>query len=192
MFRYFTRMYIGQGQSLLKVRRIAKPRLLSRDGTVNGTEETSFTPFRSRQPYDLETYVTGMPPVPRQLAQDETLQCLLEEDDGEIYPVVSTAFWSVEDRLTGAEPWEDIVTHGAHIIAIEMMEIAVALPEIENDYDFSPDQIALVQSLYERRRGMLESSIILTSEERAALVSHGDDGLEECREMLLWINMRVG
>jgi hypothetical protein len=141
------------------------------------------SPFKSKKKYDMQPFVRGMPVELRARAEQETLQYILEEYDGIIQPIITAAFWSKGEHLTASEPWANVVTHGAHLIRIEVMQTERAIREIQTEYEFSDEQLQLVRSVYERKVEVPNSNLLLSEQEREQISSQGMQGLEQCREL---------
>jgi len=91
--------------------------------------------------------------------------------------------------LTAAEPWSDVVTHGAHVIDKEVMATEDAVAAWADDCEFSANHVALLRSLFGRRMTTIGVPILLNDAEMAVLTAEGDDGLDESREALAGINI---
>lgn len=148
-------------------------------------------PFKSKKKYDIQVFEKGMPSELLMRAEQEALQYVLEEYEGKIQPVITAAFWSKGEHLTAAEPWANVVTHGAHLIRIEVTQTEKAFREIQTQYEFSDEQIQLVRSIYERKVEMPNANLLLTERERDQISSQGVQGLEQCRELFSKIGITL-
>jgi len=90
-------------------------------------EHSPRSPLWTDQTYNLNLYLRGMPPALRDMADEEALQYVLEEHQGVTGPIITAAFWSDDDTLTAAEPWSDVVKHGAHLVSRELLDPDTAL-----------------------------------------------------------------
>lgn len=146
-------------------------------------ENSSRSPFRSKADYDLDIYFKGMPPELHKLAQDEALQYVLDDYHGETVPLITAAFWSRDGRLTAAEPWDDVVKHGAHILRIQLLDTPDAVTELRESYEMSSAQVDLVQSLFERKIADPDARIVLDDEELDVVHPSSSEGRRESAEM---------
>lgn len=153
-------------------------------------EHSPRSPYRRGRAYTLDTYFAGIPAPLLDLARREALQYVLDDYRGQTVPVITAACWGTGENVMATEPWEDVVTHGAHLLRIESMETVLALVALEEEYEFSGEHLRLVRSVYERRRAS-EGNILLMLEEHAALVGEGDAGLDESRMLLATVGVGI-
>jgi hypothetical protein len=144
---------------------------------------THYRPFGGDH-YDPLAYVAGAPAAVVALAQAKPLRYLMDELQGVLQPIVTAAFWSEGELLAAAEPWPQVVEHGAHVLRIELLEPDAALPEWENEFGFSEAQVRLLASLFQRRLAAPDGQIWLTAEERRLLTAEGEAGVDESRALL--------
>ena len=101
---------------------------------------------------------------------------------------ITCAFWTEGDRLAAAEPWEDVVEHGAHCLYLELEDLNPATKEWaacwRKEYGFGRTRLELLRSLYTRRLAATELPIRLTPEEWDILTEEGDEGIEDGWELL--------
>jgi hypothetical protein len=147
-------------------------------------------PFASGAHYDLPTFLTEMPADVRSVADDETLQYLLQEYEGAAVAVVTSVFWSNHEGLVAPEPWEDAFANGAHLIRTQLLPSDQAIEAWRSHYDLSPAQVDLLRSLFARRTAS-EGAVAMSDEDKAALVEQGSDGLEQSRELLASVGITV-
>ncbi len=155
-------------------------------------EHSSRNPFRSANPggYDLASFFVGIPVEQLSRLQEETLQYLVEEYGGELKPVITSAFWSEEESLSAAEPWDEVYRHGAHLIRIEIMDEEAALAALQSEYEFPASQMTLLHSLFTRRVTGFDNHLILDQSEYATLTFNGIIGLDESKRLLETINIK--
>jgi hypothetical protein len=141
--------------------------------------------------YSLTPFFEGIPEELLSLANDEALQYVLEEYEGATQPIITTAFWNKGETLTAAEPWSEVLTHGASILEIQLMDTDDAIEEWEANYEMSPSQVSLMRSLFERKIATPNSPISLNNDELNLLLSDDGEGLDESRELLGGIGIIV-
>jgi hypothetical protein len=130
-----------------------------------------------------------MPPALRALAEAETLQYLLQEHQGVIRPIITTAFWTEGDRLAANEPWDQVYEHGAALVRFPLMGQLPAVEALRGDYDLSQAQVELLQRLFRQKIDANGTSISLDWTDMQELLAEGSEGLQECRELLTSIGI---
>ncbi len=147
------------------------------------------TPWRSANQYELNWFLRGIPEDLERLARDEALQYVLDEYDGKVSPVITAAFWGYADSLTAAEPWTDVVRHGAHLLSTELLEPEDAIAEWTDYYDLSDEQSTLLRGLHNCR--VKNDKFTLSESEYKVLTSRGVNGVEESRDLLAAIGIKL-
>ncbi|NJL33334.1 MAG: hypothetical protein HC893_05080 [Chloroflexaceae bacterium] len=152
-------------------------------------ENSPRNPFRLRSKYNLLDFFRGSHSELLDLAQNETLQYLLGEYNGELIPLITSAFWNEGEFLTAAEPWSDVILHGAHLIRTETLNTSDALTILQGDYEFSLPQVNLVQSLFDRKMKESHSATFVSSKELEILNADGNEGIIESCNLLAAIGI---
>jgi hypothetical protein len=148
-------------------------------------------PLATQEPYKVDDRLAEMPTNLRALAREEALQYLLQDYKGEKVPLITATFWSEGDRLVAAEPWPSLLTNGGHLVESHLRPVQEAIREWQSQYGFSPAQVSLLRSLFERKLATENGSVVLTPAERNSLVTGGDEGLELSRELLSSIGITI-
>lgn len=148
-------------------------------------------PWRTALPYKLEPFLHGIPDDLRSLAEEEALQYLLEEVDGQKMPVITSAFWGRDGMITAAEPWPEVVEHGAQLLDLELLEPAAAIAAVKEAFDWDTQRTALLTSLFARRIAMTSETILIEPEEWRLLKWAGVDGTMEACALLAAIGITV-
>lgn len=90
------------------------------------------------------------------LSSSEALEYLLDEIDGIIAPVITTAFWSEDDHITISDSMEDFVANGGEFVA----DILVPMPELraywEEQYDLTAQELEIVDALFQLKKNGIE------------------------------------
>ena len=154
-------------------------------------DHSSRMPERADAPYNLDPYFTDMPEDLRALAHAEALQYVFDEYNSKIAPLITAAFWSRGDTLTAAEPWSQVLKHGAHLLDTELSEPEGAVSAWAEYYGLSDEQVDLLRALFRRKTTIPDEQITLDQPEYRILVSKGSEGLEECRELLLALGIVI-
>jgi hypothetical protein len=142
-----------------------------------------FVPFTGER-YDPMAFFAGAPAEVIATAREQPLQYLLDDIDGVVQPWVTAAFWSEGDMLTAAEPWPNVLKHGGDMLHEHLLEPHEAYLEFQDGYEFTDEQIALVQSVFERRMAARSLPLHLTDADRRIFTAEGTGGLEESRRSL--------
>jgi hypothetical protein len=125
------------------------------------------------------------------LANKEALQYVLDHYDRQVLPIITTAFWSEGERLTAAEPWNQVMEHGAHLIKFQLSSIETVIIGWQVNYELTPAQVDLMRKLFDLKIATPGHTIFLSKQELAILKSRGDKGLKECRELLAAIGIVI-
>ena len=120
-----------------------------------------------------------------EVARNEALQYMLDENDGVVKPVVTAAFWGTWDRLNSKQTVADIIKSGGHIIRSQLLPYNDAMNEWRDYYDLDSKQISLIQKLFNAKISSSGKSLILHDEEIKLL--YGD--LNECLASLEELNI---
>ncbi len=153
-------------------------------------EHSARNPYHRGDAYDMQPFFKGMPPNLLTIANEHALQYVVDDYKGETVPVITASFWSNGEYLTAAEPWQGVLTNGAHLVSTEIMETDDALAEWQIEYEFSAPQVALVQRLYQKRLAA-ETSVILNGQDRDEITTDGDEGIDEARELLVAVGIMM-
>lgn len=145
---------------------------------------SSRNPFHTRNDCELETLLKGMPSYLLEFAHKETLQYMLDDYNGTIAPIITSAFWSKENQLFAAESWSQVFAHGVHLIRTELMSSDTALVEYQDAYELSPRRISVIQSLFNRRIATQTTLLQLSRSEYELLTNDGLEGIDDCRDLL--------
>jgi hypothetical protein len=147
-------------------------------------------PLASGAHFDLSTFLAEVPADVRSLADEETLQYLLQDYEGATVPVVTSVFWSDHNELVAPEPWPEAFANGAHLIQTQLRTADEAIEAWRSHYDLSPQQVELLRSLFAGRTST-DGAVVMSHDEKAALLEQGDEGLEESRELLASVGITV-
>lgn len=151
-------------------------------------EESERNPFRSGAKYDRGRFFVDIPPEVFALAEAEALQYVVQEHQGRVMPVITTAFWSTDGTLTAAEPWRNVMEHGGRLLQLQLTNTEQAITAWQGEYTFSMQHVQVLRSLFERRIHTADA-VLVEPDEHAILFADGTHGIEECRELLAGINI---
>jgi hypothetical protein len=139
---------------------------------------SSRSPYRDLKNYDLNRFFLGCPPCVRCLL--DTRPNLAPELQDQDVRCATTAFWSDGDRLAAADPWEVVLSEGARLIRIELMEdIDEALAEWQVEMEMKPEQLRFARSLFDRKITQGPGMLDLTKAEVAFLRATSEQPSDE-------------
>lgn len=145
-------------------------------------------PWNGSEQYSVEDGLEGLPDRLAEPAET-ALRHMLDEHTGVTEPIMTAAFWSDGDVTSAAEPWSDVLVHGAHLVRTEAMETDEALSEWQAQYEWSEQAMALLTGLFTRRMAISGTPVVLNDEEYEQLVANGRNGLSEARELFAAIGI---
>jgi hypothetical protein len=103
-------------------------------------------------------------------------------------PVLTAVMWSKGEGLVSNDTWDDFIKHGGgHFrLLLEPEDLIAVWCE---QYGLDVDEVALVESLYARRRATFAEVITLASQERRLIERHGAEGYLESQLLLQQIGI---
>lgn len=150
-------------------------------------------PFRSGEDIQLllQRIFSGISEDLWTIAKNEALQYVLQEYGGQVFPIITAAFWSEGEYLTAGEPWNLVINHGAHLIRNQFSDIETAIMEWQEYYELAPAHIDLIRLLFNRKMTTPDQPILLSKQELAIIKRNGDEGLDDSRELLAAIGIII-
>lgn len=124
-------------------------------------------------------YLKGAPLPVIQLAEEEALQYLLDTINGDVTPVITTAFWGVENHLFMNDEYELMIENGGFILEAQVLEISAAIGYWIDYYEMNEQQVILMNSIYERKVSNPEAIITLSRSEVDMIGTTDKEGLTE-------------
>ena len=154
-------------------------------GTVTFDNKYCLAAFRNensfrlrRKKYEIaNSYFEGAPKEVINLAEAETLQYLLDEVNGEIIPLITTAFWIDEGILYSIDTYEEMLENGFAILNNQFMSYEDSVEAWIEEYEMTNRQIRLLELIYNRKVNNTNSKLILTDKEIEMLESDDEEGL---------------
>jgi len=122
------------------------------------------------------------------LAQNETLQYLLDNHDGEVKPVVTSVFWGAGPLFCPDEVLEAL-NADAHIISTQLLESDDASTAWKHYYELNNKQGSLLKNLFYKKITAPSKRIILSQKETEAIGVKSEDGWKECKESFEELNI---
>jgi hypothetical protein len=157
------------------------------------------SPHRDPETYDLNRFFEGMPSDHRILVNGPLEEFFIGVVDGQPLPEVTAAFWDKGEYLTATDPWDVVLSEGARVVRIELMEdIDQALAAWQEEYEMSPEQAALARLLLDCKlahpTGIIELSKSEVSWLRSTCKESSDANKEKaiagCRDGLAALGIR--
>lgn len=135
---------------------------------------------RAAKPLKSDSFFQGAPQGVIDLANEEALQYLLDQAEGEIRPVITAAFWGA-DTLVSSDTFEDILSNGGELLEYHMLDHQASIEAWEEYYEMNKNQLMLLESVYERKIAAPDAPIILKKKEILLIGPADEQGLEESR-----------
>lgn len=115
------------------------------------------------------------------LAENETLQYLLENVNGKVIPIITTAFWGVGENLFTIDSDEDMYQNGVFLLERQLMDFEKSIESWKEYYDMSSQQCELLKTIFKRKINQKAEDIILSKDDIQQIGTNDIDGLEESR-----------
>ena len=132
---------------------------------------------------DALDFFEGAPKEIIELAKNETLQYVLENVDGIVKPVISSAFWGDWNELYSIIPFDEIFEKGAHIVETQLLTFDEAMDEWSDYYELDEDQIEFIKLLHEQKIKENKDNITLSNDDIKYLYGDVEECLISLREM---------
>ena len=126
-------------------------------------------------------FFEGAPKEIIELAKNETLQYVLENVDGIVKPVISTAFWGDWNELYSISSFDEIFEKGAHIIETQLLPFDEAMNEWSDYYELDESQIKFIKHLFDKK--IKENTFTLSNDDIQYLYGDVQECLISLREM---------
>lgn len=154
-------------------------------GTVAFGQEIYVAGFRNERfafnPVDANQYFIEAPLQVQEIAEQETLQYLLDEVDGATRPVVTTVLWESEEHVFSSHPYDVMLERGADILEVQASAYEAALEYWEEYYELTEEQLVLVGKLYHLKVEDPTRQILLSEEDIQSINANDVEGIEESK-----------
>lgn len=128
-----------------------------------------------------EDYFQGAPKEIIDLAKNEALQYLLEEVEGEVVPLITTAIWEEDGVFKSLDTQSSFMEHGGEIIETHLLDINEAKEIWQEEYEMEEEHCELVLSLFKRKIANPSEKIILTADEIKIIGVDDEFGIQESK-----------
>ncbi|MFC4812915.1 hypothetical protein [Paenibacillus sp. GCM10023250] len=130
---------------------------------------------------DAGKYFLSAPSNIVELAEEEALQYLLDDINGQSTPLITTAFWSDGEKLYSHDSFPEMLRNGGDILEIQVMDIDSAIKSWVDYYDMNVEQVKLLRSIYEKKISNPNQEMKLSEVEVALISSDDQEGLGESK-----------
>jgi len=162
-------------------------------GTISFAKNNCFGAFRVdnliHEAIDYEYVLKGLDFDIQKLAHDDTLQYLLDDEDGQMKPVVTTVIWADNTgEICSSHDYSRMLEMGGKLLEKQLMERSQSIRSWQDYYDMSADQVDFMVDLLNRKLQNPNSPIVLTSQE-LRLLGDDEEGLIESRASFHELNI---
>ena len=130
---------------------------------------------------DFKNYFKNFPDYVFNTAKNEALQYVLDEIEGQVIPLITSAFWCNSDGMFSNDNENNLLNNGLKILEIQLSEYEKALSQLIEYYDMTEKQVALLQELFSYKIKSPSEEVII-SKELLKLIEFDDlEGREQSR-----------
>lgn len=126
-------------------------------------------------------YFNQAPEKVLQLAEQETLQYLLDDVDGETVPVITTAVWGDKKQSFSCHSFDAMLENGGYLLEIQSMHPTSAFEASEDEYEFTGKQLELLKKLFHLKIEKPNETITLSQSDRDAIGARNQEGINESK-----------
>lgn len=131
--------------------------------------------------FKYNQYFKRVPQDIIKLSEEEALQYLLEDINGKIIPVITTAFWGDEIGGFSNDKFDDFIENGGFLLEVQMMEIDKAINEWKEYYEMTQQQVDLLINIYKRKEISQNEIITLSKKEIDKIGAEDREALYESK-----------
>lgn len=128
---------------------------------------------------EYKSYFNGAPNALVELANKEALQYLLDEVNGNVVPLKTTAFWGNEKETFSNDTFEKIHNNGGFLIDRQLLDIEDAFNSWKEYYDMTEQQYKLLRSIYKRKIENNDKLLLMSKDEILMIGTDDEEGLKE-------------
>ncbi|WP_282020493.1 hypothetical protein [Planomicrobium okeanokoites] len=116
-----------------------------------------------------------------QLAEQETLQYLLDDVNGKTLPSITTAMWGDKNQVFSCHSFDEMLVRGGELLEIQSMDPAAAFEACEEAYEFTEEQLTLLKKLFYLKIAQPNEAITLSQSDIDAIGSRNEEGINESK-----------
>ncbi|NPC92337.1 hypothetical protein HOO54_08905 [Bacillus sp. WMMC1349] len=125
-------------------------------------------------------FFTSAPKDVLELAKNETLEYLLEEDeDGRTSPSISTVFWGDNNSITSVDNIVKIIQYAGYLLERQFMDVDSAIYSWQDYYEMATEQVDLLKFIFKRKVNNPNEYITLTKSEIKIIGADSPEGVSE-------------
>lgn len=126
-------------------------------------------------------YFEGAPKEIINISEEEALQYLLDDIDGDTLPLITTAFWGVDKEFYTIDSFKDMYNNGGFLLERQLMDIDIAIKSWIAYYDMSLKQCELLKIIFNKKINQRTERITLSKDEIKLIGTNDRQGLRESR-----------
>ena len=107
------------------------------------------------------------------------MQYLLDEVNGNVVPLITTAFWGNEKETFSNDTFEKIHNNGGFLIDRQLLNIEDAFNSWKEYYDMTEQQYKLLRSIYKRKIENNDKLLLMSKDEILMIGTDDEEGLKE-------------
>jgi hypothetical protein len=138
--------------------------------------------------YEAERFFESAGSGVLSLAKRETFQYLLQKLNDIPEPVITSAFWTINDRIVAAKPWSEVLRDGAHLVEIQLLPPDAAISAWSETLSLSDDEANLVKRLFEERE---HSEAVRIGADSLPRADYPASALEACAAILRQVGVAL-
>lgn len=155
-------------------------------GTITFNSEYCVGAFRNDNSDRIKAkqakeYFLGAPKEVVNLAADEALQYLLENVEGKVVPIITTAFWGIGENIFSIDSVEEMYRNGVFLLERQLMDCDSSIESWAEYYDMSSRQCNLLKTIFKKKINQKVGDIILSKDDIQQIGTSDTNGLEESR-----------
>lgn len=139
---------------------------------------------------DVEDYFNQAPEKVIQLAEEETLQYLLDDVNGETLPSITTAVWGEKEQSFSSHQFDEMLENGGEVLEIQSMNPTAAFETCEEEFEFTQEQLMVLKKLYHLKIAQPNETIILNQSDIKAIGSENEEGINESKILFSEIGIK--
>lgn len=126
-------------------------------------------------------YFVQAPQKVIELAEEETLQYLLDDVNGKTLPSITTVVWGDQGQSFSCHSFKDMFERGGEILEIQSLDPEAAFEAYEENYEFNEDQLTLLKKLFYLKIARPNETITLSQSDIDAIGASDIEGINESR-----------
>lgn len=130
---------------------------------------------------DINEYFNGISIDVVKLLNNETLQYLLGEFNGEVRPIITTAFWGTKNQLYSRDTFEEVIQKGGFLVRNQTQQLENSIEIWKEYYDMNEQQCTLLRTIYEQKIAHPNQKTILKKDDISKIETNDEEGIMESK-----------